>query len=184
MSKILAFVGMMGSGKGTAVSYFTDLGYPHVYFGGFVYEEVEKRGLDRVKDETAVRQNMRDTEGPAVMAKRAEAKADALFAEGKDVVIFDGVYSWAEYLYLHERYGEDIVFIALITDRQKRYDRILARQDGRQYTAEAIKLREKDEIESMNKGGPIAMADRYLDNNGDMASLTEQLDRLKQQLLG
>jgi len=42
--KVIAVVGMMGSGKGTLVDYLTEtLHAPKVYFGGMVYEEIEKR---------------------------------------------------------------------------------------------------------------------------------------------
>ena len=43
MKRILAVVGMPGSGKGTITDHLEALGYKKVYFGGMVYEEVEKR---------------------------------------------------------------------------------------------------------------------------------------------
>ena len=184
MSKtILAFVGMMGSGKGTAVSYFTALGYPSVYFGGFVYEEVEARGLDRVKDEMMVRQDMRDKEGPTVMAKRAAQRANQYFEDGAQAVIFDGLYSWDEYLYLKEAFGDTIKVVALVTDRARRHQRVLERKDGRNYTSEEIVARETNEVEKLNKGGPIAMADHYVHNNGSVDELNAQLAELNQRLL-
>ena len=48
--KILAIVGMSGSGKSVAVDYLTDQGYPKVYFGGMIYKEMEKRGIERTED--------------------------------------------------------------------------------------------------------------------------------------
>ena len=39
--KILAIVGMSGSGKSVAVDYLTAKGYPKVYFGGMIYKEME-----------------------------------------------------------------------------------------------------------------------------------------------
>ncbi len=180
--KILAFVGMPGSGKGTAVAHFTEMGLPEVYFGGMVYEEVERRGLDRVKDEMFVRQDMRDKEGPAVMAKRAAKKAAELFDTGTNTVIFDGLYSWDEYQFLREHFGDTLVVIAMVADRKVRHERILTRQDGRTYTLEEIIAREVNEIETMNKGGPIAIADYYLDNNVSMEELQKQLNALSARL--
>ncbi len=177
-NKIIAFVGMPGSGKGTCVEYFTNLGAPNVYFGGMVYEEVEKRGLDRVKDEKEVREDMRKTEGPAVFAKRAATKARQYFAEGIPLVIFDGIYSWSEYTYLKEAFGDIITVVAVVTDRNMRHQRVLARKDGRIYTAEEVEARDRAEIENLEKGGPIANADHYILNNGTMEDLREQLDSL------
>ena len=48
--KILAIVGMSGSGKSVAVDHLTSKGYPKVYFGGMVYKEMEKRGIERTED--------------------------------------------------------------------------------------------------------------------------------------
>ena len=44
--KILAIVGMSGSGKSVAVDYLTGLGYPKVYFGGMILREMEARGTE------------------------------------------------------------------------------------------------------------------------------------------
>ena len=48
--KIIAVVGMSGSGKSVAVDYLTSKGYPKVYFGGMIYKEMEKRGVERTPD--------------------------------------------------------------------------------------------------------------------------------------
>jgi len=46
MNKIVAIVGMCGSGKSIASEYYEARGYKKVYFGGVVLEEVKKLGLD------------------------------------------------------------------------------------------------------------------------------------------
>ena len=43
--KILAIVGMSGSGKSVVVDYLTAKGYPKVYFGGMIISELKKRGF-------------------------------------------------------------------------------------------------------------------------------------------
>ena len=45
--KIVALVGMSGSGKSVAVDYLTEKGYPKIYFGGMIYKEMEKRACNR-----------------------------------------------------------------------------------------------------------------------------------------
>lgn len=45
-TKIVAFVGMPGSGKSTAVDYLTEKGHPKVYFGGVLLAAVKEAGLD------------------------------------------------------------------------------------------------------------------------------------------
>ncbi len=44
--KIIAFVGMPGAGKSSAVDYVTAKGYPKVYFGGVVLQAVKDAGLE------------------------------------------------------------------------------------------------------------------------------------------
>lgn len=182
MSKrIIALVGMPGSGKGTCSTYLEGkYNYPVVHFGSMVYEEVQRRGLDNVKDEKFVREDMRFQEGPAVLAKHAAKKAEQYFAHGKDTVVFDGLYSWSELKYLHNEFGDNLVVIALTAPRKLRYQRILARKDShRKYTSvEQIIERDKSEIENLEKGGPIAFADYTINNSGEQADLLGDLDNI------
>lgn len=183
MGKIIAVVGMAGSGKGTITDHLEKLGYPKVYFGGMVYEEVERRGLTVVEHEREVREDMRKQEGPAVLAKRAAQRADEYFDQGKNTVIFDGLYSWTEYKYLKERYGEALTILAVFTPRAVRYERTVARKEGhRSYTREQIEKRDYEEIENIEKGGPIAIADFTLVNTGTPEDLTDGADAILEQL--
>ena len=43
MNKIIAVIGMCGSGKSEAVKFFTENGYRKVYFGDVVINELKKR---------------------------------------------------------------------------------------------------------------------------------------------
>lgn len=177
---IIAVLGMPGSGKGTVVTYLEELLHaPHVYFGGMVYEEVEKRGLDIVLDERMVREDMRAQEGPAVLAKRAAQKAQEYLASGEPVVILDGVYSWSEDKYLRQTFGDDYIAIAVVNPKEVRYSRVVARKDAhRPYTHEQIRLRDIEEIENIEKGGPIAYADYYIANAKDLDDLRNQTAKL------
>jgi dephospho-CoA kinase len=175
--QVIAFVGMPGSGKGTCTDYLASKGHPVVHFGNMVFEEVEKRGLDNVLDERSVREDMREEEGKAVLAKRAALKADQYFNEGKSVVVFDGLYSWSEYKFLEEKYGEQFMVVCVFTPRHIRYQRVVSRKDAhRTYTIEQIKLREVEEIEGLEKGGPIARADHTIVNHGTPDELITSLE--------
>lgn len=180
LPKVIAVVGMAGSGKGTLVDYLTKtLQAPKVYFGGMVYEEVEKRGLDPVRDERMVREDMRVKEGPAVLAKRVGARAQELLAGGEKFVILDGVYSWSEDKYLRELFGDDYITIAVVIPRELRYDRAVARSDAhRQYTREAVTARDTQEIENLEKGGPIAYADYYILNKNGYEKFYQDAEQL------
>ena len=177
MGKVLAIVGMSSSGKGTVTDYLESKGYRKVYFGGMVYEEVEKRGLDIVLDERNVREDMRKKEGPAVLAKRAATRAKEHFADGANTVVFDGLYSWSELRYLEEEFGDDLIVAAILVPKKLRWQRGAERQDShRKYTEQQVKMRDIEEIENLEKGGPIAYADHYFSNVDTPESLVEDVE--------
>ena len=69
MNKIIAVIGMCGSGKSEAVKYFEQNGYIKVYFGEVVIEELKRRGLEiNEKNERLVREDLRKEYGMGVMA--------------------------------------------------------------------------------------------------------------------
>lgn len=175
---IIALVGMPGSGKGTCTEHLSKKhGWPIVHFGNMVYEEVQRRGLHNVDDEKFVRLDMRKQDGPAVLAKHVARKADELLTGGAETVVLDGLYSWSEYKYLSEKYSDDLLVIATTSPKKVRRQRVLDRKDAhRSYTLEQLVSREIDEIENLEKGGPIAYADYTLANTKNLEDLLNQLD--------
>lgn len=176
---------MTGAGKSICVNYLTEkYGWPVVHFGSVVYEEVQRRGLDNVKDEIAVREDMRKKEGPAVIAKHAAKKADELLDKGSEVVLFDGLYSWTELKYLSAKYGDSLVTISVLTPKALRRQRVLERKDEhRDYTLAQLIKREIAEIENLEKGGPIAYADYMLVNDDTIESLTGKLENIIKEII-
>ena len=180
---IIAFVGMMGAGKGSCTDYLHEKhGWPVVHFGNMIYEEVQRRGLDNVKDEKFVREDMRAKEGAAVLAKHAARKAREYLDDGQNTVVLDGLYSWSEYKYLSETFGDSLTVIAIVAPKKLRRQRVLDRKDShRKYTLDEVVAREVAEIENLEKGGPIAYADDYIVNDG---SQDDMLDNLQKILVG
>ncbi|MGH7158267.1 MAG: AAA family ATPase [Candidatus Saccharimonadales bacterium] len=175
--KIIALVGMAGSGKGTCTDFISQTYHvPVVHFGNMVYEEVERRGLDIVQHEREVREDMRKKEGRAVLAKRAAEKAQKFLANGEKGVVLDGLYSWTEYKHLRSMFDDDLAVIAVIAPRQLRYERIVNRKDSRRsYTKEQVEKRDIEEIENLEKGGPIAMADYTITNDATSEEMLANL---------
>jgi dephospho-CoA kinase len=175
--KIIATVGMCGSGKSVAGGHLEELGFAKVYFGGLTIEEVKRRGLAvNEKNERAVREELRRTHGMGAFALLSLPKIEALLAEGKRVLI-DGLYSFSEYKILKEKYGDSLLVIAVYTPRALRYER-LARRDERPLTVAEAVSRDHSEIENIEKGGPIALADYTIVNDGPREKLTHQLDTI------
>jgi dephospho-CoA kinase len=180
--KILAFVGMTGSGKSTAVDYFTKKGFPRVYFGGVVINAVKEAGLEvNEANERIIREKLRAEEGNDFIAQRIITQIKNLEEAGQHRIIADGIYSWTEYKALQQEYPGNLILVAVISPRHMRYNR-LATRSIRPLSEQEASSRDYAEIENMEKGGPIAIADHYLTNDGSMESFEKQLHTLAELL--
>ncbi|MGH9857285.1 MAG: AAA family ATPase [Acidobacteriota bacterium] len=174
--KVFVFVGMPGAGKSTLVDYLETKGIPNVYFGGITVNEVKRRGMEvNEANEKKVREELRATEGPGVMAKRIIIELEKLFEQGHDTLVADGLYSWPEYKIFKDKFRDNAIIIAVVASRKARHER-LAKRPVRPLTDEEATAREYAEIENIEKGGPIANADYTLINNTTPDELITQLD--------
>ena len=67
--------------------------------------------------------------------------------------------------------------ICVCCDKKIRYERIGKRED-RPFNHEQIIIRDESEIENLAKGGPIAYADYYIFNNGDLNDYETRLKEI------
>lgn len=180
MNKIIGIVGMCGSGKSVATDFFTNLGWKKIYFGGVTIDELNRRNLPvNEQNERSIREKLREEYGPAAYAimLSERIKESAL----TNNTVLDGLYSWYEYVHLKQQFGEHLVILAVITDRNIRYERLLNRP-VRPLTNDNAIARDFAEIENLAKGGPIAIADYYVTNNGSPDELCNQLESILKNL--
>lgn len=175
-AQIIAFVGMPGSGKSTAIEYLTEKGYPKVYFGGIVLKALEDAGIERTAEsEKMMREQLRKKEGNDFIAQRIIQQINDLIDAGQHRIIADGLYSWTEYKTLKHAFPGELSVVAVLAPRHIRHHR-LANRPERPFTAEEAKLRDWSEIENLEKGGPIAMADYYIINDDDIETFHADID--------
>ena len=184
--KLVAFVGMSGSGKSVAVDYMTEKGWPKVYFGGMILKEMERRGIERTAEsEKEFREMIREKEGNDWVVRQVIDEVHRLIEAGQKQIVLDGVYSWTEYKILRREFPEpgQITFVAIVVPKKLRYKRVAERIE-RPFNLQEIRDRDKSEIENLEKGGPIAAADYYILNDGSVAEMHERLAKVLTEIEG
>ena len=180
-ARALALVGMPGSGKSLCAAHLEAQGFFQFRFGGIVVAEVYRRGWPLTpENERIVREEFRQQDGMAAIALRALPVLRAALDERPSIVM-DGLYSWSEYKLLAEELAGGLIVVAVVAERALRYARLAARPE-RPLTAEEARRRDWQEIEQIEKGGPIAIADFTLLNNDGPESLLASLDEIVRRL--
>lgn len=175
--RVLALVGMPGAGKTMCAAYLADRGFFQFRFGGIVTDEVARRQIAlNPQNEQLVREEIRANEGMDAIARRAlPLLRDALSRHNS--IVIDGLYSFSEYKTLQPAFAGEMIVVAVTAPRHVRYARLSQRPE-RPLTAEEAERRDFQEIENLEKGGPIAIADFTLVNAGDPTALFAELDKL------
>jgi len=163
---------MAGSGKSEVARLFEKSGYRRIRFGDVTDIEAAKRGLPlNEANERQVREQLRTELGMAAYARLNLPRIDEALLNSN--VIVDGLYSWEEYVLLKDYYGERLKLVAVYSSPRTRTSRLAVRRI-RPLTAQETADRDKNEIEVINKGGPIALADYTIINESSLQDLKEQ----------
>jgi len=174
--KVVSVVGMTGSGKSEVARLFNDKGFATVRFGDITDAAVKEQGLPLTEEnERPARERIRKEHGMAAYAILSVPRIDAALKTAS--VVVDGLYSWEEYLYLKKHYGDNFIVVAVWSSPQDRYKRLGSRKI-RPLTPEEAAGRDRAEIENLNKGGPICMADFTIMNQSSMSDLKKQVERI------
>jgi len=163
--KIIAFVGMPGSGKSAAADVAREMGIPVVVMGDVIREEAARRGLEPTDRNLGnVGNDLRDKEGPDAIATRCLAK---IRATGTPVVV-EGIRSRSE-VDLFRESSDDFELVEVFVPDEIRLDRIASR--GRsddandRDLAKAVADRDAREL-SWGMGEAIRAADLRIENAG------------------
>ncbi len=174
--KVVSIVGMTGAGKSEVARVFAENGFTRIRFGDITDEEIGKRGWGlNEENERYIRELLREKYGMAAYARLNLPRIDSALNHS-DVVI-DGLYSWEEYTFLKSHYGEGFYVVAIWVSPRTRYSRLTGRAN-RGLTLKEATSRDRAEIENLDKGGPIAMADFTIINESSVENLRQETERI------
>lgn len=180
MNKIIAIVGMCGAGKSVASEYLESIGYKKVYFGGITYDKLKEAGIERTpKSEKKMREDLRKQYGMGCYAILSLPKIKEYYKDNN--VVIDDLYSWSEYKELIKEFGNNVILLGIVVDKELRYERI-GKRPGRSYTKEEAIDRDLSELENLEKGLPISYADYYILNNSTIEDYIKRLNEILKEI--
>lgn len=183
-NKIICIVGMTGAGKSTVADELVKEGFAYLRFGQITLDKIKEKDLKvNEANEKQIREDLRKEYGMEAFALLNIPKIDTLLK--KSNVVIDGLYSWSEYKILKEKYSDSLYVIAVYAPPKLRYKRLKNRsvendekKRFRLLTKKEAKARDFAEIENIEKGGPIAMADFTILNTGTIEELKEKVNEI------
>ncbi len=99
----------------------------------------------------------------------------------KGNTIGDGLYSFEEYKILKKAFGQKFITIAIYSPPNLRHKRLFQRK-VRPLTRKEAAARDFSEIENLNKGGTIALADYTTINDGSLRAFKARLTKIYREI--
>jgi dephospho-CoA kinase len=179
---------MCGSGKSIACDTLKELNWFYVRFGQITIDKLKEGGeAITPENEQRIRENLRKKYGMGAYALLSLPRLEDSLNQGN--VVIDGLYSWSEYKILKARFNEQLQVIHIYASPGTRYQRLAERSHTiddkehrmRKLSPEEARKRDYAEIENIEKGGPIAMADYTIINEESFLHLKEKIVELATQ---
>jgi dephospho-CoA kinase len=187
--RVIATVGLPGSGKGEAANVAGELDVPVVTMGDVIRAECRDRGLDPATEHGTVAKALREENGPAAIAEQSlpliEEELDA-----SDVVLVDGVRSDVEVDAFEAAFGDDFSLVSIEAPFEAREERLSERGRDKGADEGGESLAERDERErGFGMDAAMEQADVTIDNTDTLdvfrakvrTLLTEGVDGFREQ---
>lgn len=183
IARIIGITGAFGSGKSTASSFLSKNGFNDIVLSSFLEEEAHKRGVEKVTRKILqdIGNEWRATYGKGILAQ----KALEVVGEGQHIVI-DGIRNVGEIEVFRKH--DNFLLLAIVSDRENRFNRLkqLKRREALTWDVfEKLDYRDlgiDQEEKGLQVASCIALADRYIENNGTEEAFLERLERFLEEI--
>lgn len=194
MYKYIAIVGPIAAGKTTVAEIIKKhYGYPIYKLSQGIYDEADKRGLDR--EDRVVLQNLgdelREKYGVDVLAQLVITKILLPTNQDQDDnnqgAVIESIRNHNEVIRLQKEFGKDMLVISVNATMEARYERAVKREG--QYKEQNLTFEEFKQIairdlgEENDEAGQnvikcMALADIKIENTGDLKQLEREVLRI------
>jgi len=178
LKKIIAFCGLPGSGKTSAIESIKDLGYI-ITMGDVVRNEAKIRNLKYTGENLGkVAKGLREKGGKDIIAIKC---VELINSKNKDIIFVDGIRSVAEINIFRKFWKFPIV--AITVSEKIRFKRLFERNRGDDpKTISDLKLRDEREIEFGLKE-VLSIADYTIINDSSIEELIEKTRKISLEIL-
>jgi len=143
-------------------------------------DKMKELGLEiNEENERKTREMLRASGDKGIYAKIFLPEIEKEIKKGN--VVIESLYSWSEYKIIKEKFGDIFEVLCIATNAPLRRER-LKNRGFRPMDYETSKSRDYSEIENIEKGGPIGIADHYILNNGTVQTLKRNVKKYIQSL--
>ena len=174
--RVIATVGLAGSGKGELAAVAERQDIPVVTMGDVIRAECRERGLDPADHHGEVAKALREENGPAAIAEASLPHIeDAL--EDSETVVVDGIRSDVEVEVFEDRFGDSFTLVGVEAPFELRKKRIGER--GRDNVEDGEGLKERDERElGFGLRNALERADVTIENTGTLEAFRERVNEI------
>ena len=170
--RVIATVGLAGSGKGEFAAEAERADVPVVTMGDVIRAECRERGLDPAEHHGEVAAALREENGPAAIAEASLPHIEAALEDAETVVV-DGVRSDTEVEVFAERFGEAFTLVGIEAPFELREKRI---EDRGREDADGESLAARDDRElGFGLGEALERADVTIENTDSLDAFRERV---------
>jgi len=183
MQLIVAVTGLSCVGKTTAIEHFERLGLgQRIYLGKIILDEIRERDLLSISsNESLVRLELREKEGPAFLVRRSVPEIEECITTGNTAFI-DAIFHQEELDYLRSSFSAcKVVILGIEAELDIRTLRAATRVE-RRMTYDELQSRDKIELSRLKTRDIVSRADHRIANNSTMENFQASLDLIWTQL--